>query len=285
LKYTSSSVMNMSFISENNKKRILSLVMDFIRAEGLKFIDDYPIRISRVYLSLIEESSELPNHETFIKKTGSIRTSFFKINPAITKKRFLEDLLHQLNRESKPILRGRRRIETTKGPSVTETLHKQVYIDEIDSFSRVRNVSPKAIEDIVPLKVSEEEIKASLANIIGEKFIPKDWGGEKSDLYSSHVIFKGRRISTAFLLKGPAVKRLTINKCGKRGNQVLRLVREPAELFAVQHIGEIDTDVIELLDICVSDLSRKKNMKLYFCVIDGVDTARILFAYEKLSGI
>jgi hypothetical protein len=125
-------------------------------------------------------------------------------------------------------------------------------------------------------------VKASLASIIGENFVRKDWAGEKSDLYSSNVIYKGKRVSTAFLLKGPSVKRLTIDKCGKRGNQVLRLVKEPAQLFIVQHNGEIDTDIIELLETYVSDLSRKKGMKLYYCIIDGTDTARVLVAYDKI---
>ena len=144
-------------------------------------------------------------------------------------------------------------------------------------------MSAKAVKGMLPLTMPEEDVKVSLASIIGENFVRKDWAGEKSDLYSSNVIFKGKRMSTAFLLKGPSVKRLTIDKCGKRGNQILRLIKEPAELFVVQHNGEIDTDVIEFLETCVSDLSRKKSVKLYYSVIDGVDTARVLIAYNKLK--
>ncbi|MCK4444858.1 MAG: hypothetical protein KAW09_09955, partial [Thermoplasmata archaeon] len=101
-------------------------------------------------------------------------------------------------------------------------------------------------------------------------------------LYSSFVLLEGDRISTAFLLKGPSVKKLTIDKCGKRGNQVLRLIKEPASFFVVQHVGEIDTDVIELLYSLVSDLSQKRAERLYYSTMDGVDTARVLRAYGKL---
>jgi hypothetical protein len=166
-----------------------------------------------------------------------------------------------------------------------EALYKRIYVDKIDSFKEAGKVNPQDVRARIPLNVSEEYVKKSFANVIGENFIRKDWAGEKSDLYSSHVIYEGNRISAAFLLKGPAVTRLTIDKCGKRGNQILRLVKEPATLFIVQHTGEIDSDVIEFLEICVSDLSHRKGKKLYYCTIDGVDTARILIAYDKIKNM
>ncbi|MBU7036696.1 MAG: hypothetical protein HXS52_02100 [Theionarchaea archaeon] len=193
------------------------------------------------------------------------------------------DLLTRLNYEFEPVLKEIKRKAKISKSSDISTSCERVYVDDIDSFRKVRNVNPKAVKDFVPVKMSERKLKESLASIIGEKFIPEDWGGERSDLYSSRIILRGKRISTAFLLKGPSVRKLTIDKCGKRGNQVLRLMTEPAELFVVQHVGEIDTDVIKLLETCVSNLSGSKNMKLYYCVIDGTDTARILFAYSKLS--
>lgn len=156
---------------------------------------------------------------------------------------------------------------------------QRIYVDEVDSFERVRNVLAKDVKDL-PVEVKEKEVKEFFANTIGENFVPKDWPGEKSDLYSSHVVLKGKRISTAFLLKGPSVRKLTIDKCGKRGNQILRLVREPAQLFVIQSNGQIDTDVVSMLEICVSELSRKSDCRLYYCIIDGTDTARLLEAYD-----
>lgn len=269
-------------IPKSVKKRILSKIMDFIHAEDLRFNDDFPIKIANTYVSLIAEKSELPDMASYFKKVDGIRTTFFRLNTRITKRGFLEDLLSELNREFEPILSELQKEKSMEKAIPTEPFFERLYVDEIDSFEKVSRVSARVVKDKLPLAIPEKEVKASFADIIGENFVHKDWPGEKSDLYSSHVIYNEKRTSTAFLLKGPSVKRLTIDKCGKRGNQILRLVKEPAELFVVQHNGEIDTDVIEFLEICVSNLSRKKGAKLYYCVIDGVDTARVLKAYGKL---
>lgn len=90
---------------EKNRKKILSFIMNFIHAENLKFIDDFPIKISDVYIFLIEKYGELPNLSIFIKNANKISTTFFKINTNIKKKEFLEELLNQLNCEFKYILK------------------------------------------------------------------------------------------------------------------------------------------------------------------------------------
>lgn len=90
---------------EESRKRILSFIMDFIHAENLKFIDNFPIKISETYMTLIKKYGELPNLNIFIKNVNKIRTTFFKINTNIKKKEFLEELLNQLNREFKYILK------------------------------------------------------------------------------------------------------------------------------------------------------------------------------------
>jgi len=88
---------------------------------------------------------------------------------------------------------------------------------------------------------------------------------------------------TAFMLKGKGTPgKLTVGKCGKNGDQILRLVEEPARLFVVQHIDSIDTYVIKLLEIAVGSVARG-NKKLYYCVMDGIETARILLAYGFLQ--
>ena len=50
----------------------------------------------------------------------------------------------------------------------------------------------------------ETQVKSAFAEIIGEPTVPKDWAGESSDLFTSRLVIDGQRISTAFLLKGPA---------------------------------------------------------------------------------
>lgn len=271
----------MLIIPEKARRRVLSVVMDFIHVEDLEFNDNFPAKITHAYISLIEESGSPPEQRHFIRAANRIRTTFFKLNTKVTKKDFLENLLVELNQEIKPILEEIRKKKPTVVVPVGGPSCECVYIDDIDSFEKVKKVTPKDVNDLVPLDMSEANIKRSLADIIGEKFVPKDWGGEKSDLYSSQVVLRGKRISAAFLLKGPSVKKLTIAKCGTNGDQLLRLTKEPAQLFVVQHVGEIDTNVIEMLDTLVRDLSRKKKERFCYCIMDGVDTARVLKAYSK----
>jgi hypothetical protein len=256
--------------------------LDFIHVEELHVGDDFPIKIARTYVSLLEEQGRLPDSDLFLREAEKVRTTFFKMNARLSKRPFLNALLKTLNIEIAPLLKkfeAQRRLEA---PADGRALYERIYVDDIDSFNRVKRVKPKSVFDSVPLGISEAEIKERLADIVGERFVPKDWPGEKSDLYSSFVKLKGGRLSTAFMLKGPSVKKLTIDKCGVRGNQLQRLVREPARLYIVQHIGEIDTDVIELLETLVSNRSQQRMEDLFYCIIDGVDTARVLKAYGKL---
>ena len=57
----------------------------------------------------------------------------------------------------------------------------RIYIDDIDSFRKVKQIGSFSVTDIVPITLSETQIKAYFAEIIGEPFIPKDWGGETCD--------------------------------------------------------------------------------------------------------
>lgn len=267
-------------LSKNDKRRILSKVMDYIHSEGLVWKDDFPIDVTDCYTSLLSTTSQLPDLASFLEKSTRIKTSFFMINRKISKKDFYSGLHSRLNNITGPMLeRAKRKVEAPAAVFGCE----RVYVDGIDSFRKVNSVEPHAIIDLVPLKISEENIKNSLAEILGEKFVPKDWPGEKSDLYTTRVVLRGKRIDTAFLLKGPSVDILTISKLGKRGNQVLKLTKEPAQLFTIQHVGKIDSDVIEHLENEVTKQSRSRNLKLYYCVIDGIDTTRILAAYGKLQ--
>ena len=72
-----------------------------------------------------------------------------------------------------------------------------VPLDEIDSFQKVREVPVSAVQGFpYPLQVPEVVIKHLIARIIGEPFVPKDWGGEMDDLLTSRVQYNGRRVTT-----------------------------------------------------------------------------------------
>lgn len=154
----------------------------------------------------------------------------------------------------------------------------ELFVDDIDSFSKVRNISRSMVKETV---LSEDFIQTKLEEILGEPWHRKDWGGKSCDLYTSNLWIKGKRYRAAFLLKGSGTKgRLTIAKCGKNGDQIQRLFKCPADIFIIQHISEIDDAVIEEARQKTVGV-RIKNPKARFCIIDGLDTERLIQAYSN----
>ncbi|MCU1302007.1 MAG: hypothetical protein JWQ87_2291 [Candidatus Sulfotelmatobacter sp.] len=156
----------------------------------------------------------------------------------------------------------------------------EVFIDVIDNFARVRNIEPPSGKrDLDVLRaIPEEEIKKAFAEIIGEPTIPKDWGGERSDLFTTWVKLDGKRISTAFAFKGPAqFHPMTAADLGKNGDQIDRLFSEPADLLILQHCHEITPPVRGMMRAYAQQMGKPR----LFCLINGYDTIRILQAYGK----
>jgi hypothetical protein len=156
----------------------------------------------------------------------------------------------------------------------------EIHPDTIDNFDAIRDVlRPRSKRGLEPLKeIPEAEIKAAFAEIIGEPMVPKDWGGERSDLFSSLVMLEGKRISTAFVFKGPAqFKPMTMALLGKNGDQIDRLFTEPADLLVLQHCHEIIPPVRAAMRAYAQQIGDPR----LFCLFDGYDTVRLLQAYEK----
>jgi len=158
-------------------------------------------------------------------------------------------------------------------------------IDELDSFAKVREVKPQDVQHLLKYMkdIREKNIKDAFSKIIGENFIQKDSPDEKNDIFSTNFIYEGKRLPTAFLLKGRGTKgALTIGRCGKRGEQILKLSESPANLFVIQHVDKITEGVVKDISQKVK-LMRYENSYAYCCIIDGTDTARILKAYGYIS--
>jgi hypothetical protein len=173
---------------------------------------------------------------------------------------------------------------TQNGTGGLESLVQEVSVEEIDSFQETSDVSASEVDDLVPLQLPEADIKRILREIIDEPFDQKDWGGETSDLFTTRVVFRGRRTPAAFLLKGPSVNRpLHIADLGKRGDQGQRLFREPASLYLIQHVGKIASAVREHIQVLAARKARVTGANVYYCFIDGVDLARVLAAYGKIQ--
>jgi hypothetical protein len=118
-------------------------------------------------------------------------------------------------------------------------LDVRLYVEDIDSFHKVRDVNPALVMDALTdgyLDRSEDSVQTALERILSVPFHKKDWGGEQNDLYTANVLINGARHETAFLLKGNGLRNRTmeIKHCGANGDQILRLVSSPAKLFVIQ---------------------------------------------------
>lgn len=165
-------------------------------------------------------------------------------------------------------------------------LSDRLYVEDIDSFRKVRDVNPAQVAHVLDhgyLDRSEDSIQLALEQILDVPFHKKDWGGEINDLYTANVTVNGARRATAFLLKGNGLHRreMRIADCGDNGDQIVRLFQSPAELYVVQFVGTLSEMVIADVESKVRDC-RANDRNACFLVMDGQDTARVLHAYGKL---
>ncbi len=173
------------------------------------------------------------------------------------------------------------RLELETPESWDGAQYGEIHVSQIDQFSLIKAQyeSEKSAPDINVLKsIPEIIIKYSFAEIVSEGNVPKDWGGEKSDLFTTNISVNGRYMPSAFLLKGPAIfTEMRMSHLGKNGDQIDRLFSEPADLLVLQHCHSISTAVRSTMKAFAG---RVHDLR-YFTVIDGYDTVRLLKAYNK----
>lgn len=158
---------------------------------------------------------------------------------------------------------------------------RQIFIDDVDSFARVRAVAVTAMEAPIP----ESTFRDGVLTILGEGNRFKGWAGEKSDAYTTRVRIKGRRVAAAFAFKGPGQKGpLTPARMGKNGDQIARLFQTPSELFVVQFWSKVDDSIVDELRTRASLRSYAEDRQILFMVIDGQDSARLERAYPQAFG-
>lgn len=159
----------------------------------------------------------------------------------------------------------------------------EIHIDSIDSFASVRQESMPRPADLKILStIDESSVKHAFASILGEPIVPKDWGGEKSDLFTTRLQLHGSRVATALAFKGPArFSELTLSHLGKNGDQLERLFSEPADLVILQHCHRIHNSIRSIMRTYATNPSYSRR----FCIIDGFDTLRILRAYRQCGQV
>ena len=155
----------------------------------------------------------------------------------------------------------------------------RITIDDVASFAAVKRIKPIGI---LPPELSEDSFKRGIQKTIGEPGEFKDWGGERSDLFSTRLRIKQKRLAAAFAFKGPGLKgKLVIGKMGKNGDQAPRLFQEEADVFFVQHWREIDASVLDLMRSLAVAKSVTTGRQIWYGIIDGQDSERLRQAYRK----
>lgn len=158
------------------------------------------------------------------------------------------------------------------------TNYYQLHLEDFKEFEIVKQYPlPDSFEEM--RHIQEGVFKKCLSKILAES-TPKDWGGESSDFFTSHLHVQERRLSAAFLLKGPAkYSKMMPSHLGKNSDQIVRLSKEPADVLIVQHCHDISPVVIEMLKVFATQPSNPR----HYCVIDGRESLRMLKAFNLVD--
>jgi hypothetical protein len=232
---------------------------------------------------VLEEGRKLVNKQVVDQTTKNAETAYVKdAFLAAHRGQVLRLATNRKAREAVPTKRTRSR--TTGKVVIKQTVPakwvriRRITIDDIDSFSRVQSVATVATRS----PMSEQKFKRGLQGIVGDKGRFVDWGGEKSDLWTTRLKIRGVRRTAALALKGPGLKqKLTPARMGRNGDQIQRLFTSSADVFIVQHWREIDESVVVQLETFAQVKSLATGTETLFGIIDGEDSARLVVAYPK----
>jgi DNA-binding transcriptional ArsR family regulator len=159
----------------------------------------------------------------------------------------------------------------------TQILPTEITVDDIEAFANVRKVAAAVSQKLSD--IPETHVKEFLKRVIGETYEFKDWGGEKNDLFTNKLRFRGRRRTAAFAIKGRATKGpLTPKKMGTNGDQLGRLATSEAQVLVVAYHSKVDQSIHEQLRAYTIGRALAGN-RVYYCVIDGDDLGRLVAAY------
>jgi len=156
---------------------------------------------------------------------------------------------------------------------------KLISVDDIESFRKVKEISKGDLMSVK--KMAERKINRGICNILKQND-KKDWGGERNDIFSTRVLIGGKRTASAFALKGRGTRGILVpKKMGKSGDQISRLFKSAAEAFFIVHNDLIDESIFDLILTHAIQKSIETRKKIFYCIIDGGDLARLVEAYPS----
>jgi hypothetical protein len=274
--------------SRDRKKVFLAI---YKGKQGTKTVDDIRQMTGLRRMRILQEAKRLHNEDiieqlpfkvnkdTAYRKIGFYSQNKKKIVSFADDRKKLEAFPTRIN----PIIQSRAiKITIPKQYRDISIRIKLITIDDIGSFSKakIENIKLSFIPSVHLFY--EREIKDGFKAVIGEKGRFEDWGGETDDLFSTRLILKGRRIPAAFAFKGKGTKGiLTPRKMGKNGDQIQRLFKSPAGVFVIQYHSQISETVLDQMKDLALAKAVRENTTVYYGIIDGNDTARIIAAYKE----
>jgi hypothetical protein len=154
----------------------------------------------------------------------------------------------------------------------------ELTIDDVTSFAAV-TAAPGTKADLKT--ASESKVKQFLLKVIGDKNKYGDWGGEKNDIYTTRLLYMGRRRTAAFALKGKATSGpLTPKKMGANGDQIGRLMASDADIYFVVYHSKIEQSITEQLR-AYAVARTLSGRRTYYGVIDGQDLATLVSRFRE----
>lgn len=250
-----------------------------------KTVDDLAKELGKPRQQVLNAAGQLANQGLVHREKSGRRMLFAK------------DPFYQANRDK--VLRlvknpdqlkkmpTKRRPQGTQGATILQVpvpksriQAKAITLDDITSFEAVRKLDPGE-----PVTLSEAAIKEGIRRILKVSGEFKDWGGERNDFLTDRLAVRGRNRVAAFALKGPGTKgALSPAKMGKNGDQIQRLAASPAQVLVVQYHGQVSDSVREQLALFAQLKSVWENRPIWYCIIDGDATSRLVAAYPKAFG-
>jgi hypothetical protein len=270
-----------------SKQRIKVFDKIYFGKKLVKTVDELSVMTGLTNKQVLTQGKKLADNHLVIQTKVETKTAYKKI-PFFheNKKEIISLVSNKEKLKNYPTKRKAAKNEIVNNVQISiPNSHfniKQITIDDLDSFSKVKEVSESGH---LSKEYSEADFKNGVISIIGEAGDFKDWGGEKNDLYTTRIKIAGNRIPVAFAFKGPGTKgKLVPGKLGKNGDQIQRLFEADAEVFFVQYHDQIEQSVIEQMKAMAIMNSVKESKEIMYGIIDGVDSKRIVMAYsEKFS--
>lgn len=151
--------------------------------------------------------------------------------------------------------------------------------NDIEQFAEMdRTWVPSKTEFARLADIPEHKVKELICRLLDEHDVPKDWGGEESDLFSDRLLVGGARKTGAFLLKGPAkFHPMTPRDLGKNADQIYRLFNIPAQVYILQHCHNVGAAVRKTMEAYA--LHRSFTAPCRYVIMDGLCTAQLLRAH------